>query len=183
LQAFIIFLISKKALLKLKIKIMKKSVWIIIAIYIFLIYSTLPITRPILNFLYASLGQRFLSIIVNIIFVVITVFIIYFLRKKNKLKISFLFLLIILFLINKIERPEERIHFLEYGILGALIFKATGKGTKQNIFAIILLFIIAVIDELIQYILPNRVGDIRDIVMNLTGGVIGLWLGKFWYRS
>ena len=167
---------------------MKKSIWIIIAIYIFLIYSTLSITRPILNFLYASLGQKSLSIIVNIIFVVITVFIIYFLRKKNEFKISFLFLLIILFLIilfliSRIERPEERIHFLEYGILGVLIFKATGKGTKQNIFAIILLFIIAVIDELIQYMLPNRIGDIRDIVINLTGGISGLCLGKFWYRS
>ncbi|MDL1957614.1 MAG: VanZ family protein [Candidatus Desulfofervidus auxilii] len=81
------------------------------------------------------------------------------------------------------EKPAERIHFLEYGILGILIFKATGKEIKQNIFAIILLVTIAVIDESIQYMLPNRVGDIRDIVMNLTGGVIGLWLGKFWYQS
>jgi len=87
------------------------------------------------------------------------------------------------FLTTRIEKPAERIHFLEYGILGVLIFKATGKGTKQNIFAIILLVIIAVIDELIQYVLPNRVGDIRDIVMNITGGTIGLWLGKSWYQS
>ena len=87
------------------------------------------------------------------------------------------------FFTTRIEKPAERIHFLEYGILGAFIFKATGKGTKQNIFAIILLFIIAVIDELIQYMLPNRVGDIRDIVMNLTGGIIGLCLKKFWYQS
>ncbi|RKX57801.1 MAG: hypothetical protein DRP29_07820, partial [Thermodesulfobacteriota bacterium] len=57
------------------------------------------------------------------------------------------------------------------------------EGTKQNIFTIILLVIIAVIDELIQYILPNRVGDIRDVIMNITEGIIGLWLGKSWYQS
>ena len=166
---------------------MKKSIWIIIAIYIFLIYSTLSVTPLIWNFLYTFLEQKFLSIVVNIIFIIITLLIIYFLTKKKKSKICFFFLLIflflILFLITRIEKPAERIHFLEYGILGALIFKATGKGTKQNIFAIILLFIIAVIDELIQYILPNRVGDIRDVVMNITGGIIGLWLGKSWYQS
>ena len=166
---------------------MKKSIWVIIAIYIFLIYSTLSITPLIWNFLYTFLEQKFLSIVVNIIFIIITLLIIYFLTKKKKSKICFFFLLIflflILFLITRIEKPAERIHFLEYGVLGVLIFKATGKGTKQNIFAIILLFIIAVIDELIQYILPNRVGDIRDVVMNITGGIIGLWLGKSWYQS
>ena len=86
-------------------------------------------------------------------------------------------------MITQIEKPAEKIHFLEYGILGVLIFKATGKGTKQNIFVIILLVIIAVIDELIQYILLNRVGDIKDVVMNITGGIIGLCLEKFWYQS
>jgi len=86
-------------------------------------------------------------------------------------------------LITRIEKPAKRIHFLEYGILGVLIFKATGKEIKQNIFATILLVIIVVIDELIQYMLPNRVGDIRDVVMNIIGGIIGLWLGKSWYQS
>ena len=64
---------------------------------------------------------------------------------------------------------------------GFLFLKQQGR--EQNIFAIILLVIIAVIDELIQYMLPNRVGDIRDIVMNITGGIIGLCLEKFWYQS
>jgi len=175
---------------------MKKSIWIIIAIYIFLIYSTLSVTPLIWNFLYTFLEQKFLNIVVNIIFIIITFFILYFLIKKKKFyflikkkksKICFFFLLIFLFLIllliTRIEKPAERIHFLEYGILGALIFKATGEKVKQNIFAIILLFIIAVIDELIQYMLPNRVGDIKDIVMNITGGIIGLCLEKFWYQS
>ena len=153
----------------------------------FLIYSTLSVTPFIWNFLYTFLEQKFLSIVVNIIFIIITLLIIYFLTKKKKSKICFFFLLIFLFLIllliTRIEKPAERIHFLEYGILGALIFKATGEKVKQNIFAIILLFIIAVIDELIQYMLPNRVGDIKDIVMNITGGIIGLCLEKFWYQS
>ncbi len=165
---------------------MKKSIWIIIAIYIFLIYSTLSVTPLILNFLYTSLEQKFLTIIVNIIFIIITLLIIYFLIKKKKLKISFfllIFLFLILFWITQIEKPAERIHFLEYGILGVLIFKATGEKVKQNIFGIILLVMIAVIDELIQYMLPNRVGDIKDVIMNIIGGIIGLWLGKFWYQS
>ena len=39
----------------------------------------------------------------------------------------------------------------------------------------------ALVDEIIQLFLPNRYGDMRDVVMNSLGGVSGLWLGQFLY--
>ena len=87
---------------------MKKNLFglFIIAIYIFLIYSTLPVIWLILNFLYAFLEQKFLTIILSYLY---------------HFFINFSFFLI--FLIIQIEKPAERIHFLEYGILGFLFLK------------------------------------------------------------
>ena len=45
------------------------------------------------------------------------------------------------------------------------------------------LFIMSVglVDEIIQWYLPNRYGDIRDVMINSLGGISGLWLGQFLY--
>ena len=137
--------------------------------------------RPVLNFLYSSLGKEVLSITVNTILIITSVLVIFlFIKKRRKLMPIVLPLIIAIIFIKMIERPEERIHFLEYGILGFLVFKAIGKEIKQIILALIFIILIGSIDEFIQYLLPNRVGDVRDIIMNSIGGIIGLWLGRFW---
>ncbi|MEK7197011.1 MAG: VanZ family protein [Thermodesulfovibrionales bacterium] len=87
-----------------------------------------------------------------------------------------------LIFIYQMERPEERVHFLEYGILGFLVSTATGTGSRHLIRALLLIVLIGSVDEFIQLLLPNRVGDLRDVLMNATGGVLGLWVEKFWSR-
>ena len=76
----------------------------------------------------------------------------------------------------------ERVHFIQNGLLGLLVSRAY----KISSFIMLLasgLFIMSVglVDEIIQWFLPNRYGDIRDVVMNSLGGVSGLWLGQFLY--
>ena len=76
----------------------------------------------------------------------------------------------------------EHVHFIQYGLLGLLVFRVY----KISSFKILLasgLFIMSVglVDEIIQWFLPNRYGDMRDVVMNSLGGISGLWLGQFLY--
>jgi hypothetical protein len=74
--------------------------------------------------------------------------------------------------------PSERFHFLEYGLLGALVLRASLKtrpahwGASFGLAALVLTSI-GVMDEVIQYFLPSRVFDWRDIWFNLSGGVLG----------
>jgi len=68
-----------------------------------------------------------------------------------------LFLIVPLFL----ERVEERMHFLTFGLFGAL---------SMALFAPRYAFIICILgaggDELLQFYLPDRVGDWRDVAFN-----------------
>jgi VanZ family protein len=71
--------------------------------------------------------------------------------------------------------PEEQVHFIEYGILGALIYLALSHDIN-NVFVYILsaliVFVFGTIDEVIQGVLPNRVFDIRDLIMNGSAGIL-----------
>lgn len=67
--------------------------------------------------------------------------------------------------------PAEAVHFLTFSCLGW--FSATVFGPLYGAFAVIS---ISVGDEVLQYFLPSRIGDIHDVVINLLSGFIGIIL-------
>lgn len=67
----------------------------------------------------------------------------------------------------------ERSHLMEYSILAIFIHKAlvermtpVGNKLKTALLALSITFIIGVLDEVIQIVIPNRVFDPEDIVFN-----------------
>ncbi len=74
-----------------------------------------------------------------------------------------------------VDVPEEKIHFIEYGVLSALIYLAlTHDINNRSIYFLssLIVFVFGAIDEVIQWVLPNRIFDIRDIVMDGTAGIL-----------
>jgi hypothetical protein len=73
--------------------------------------------------------------------------------------------------------PSERLHLLEYGLLAGLAYRAF-RFDFPRLKAYVLGFLLAVgfgiVDELIQYVLPNRVFEVRDIVTNALAAALGL---------
>jgi len=147
--------------------------------YVGFIYATLPVMRPVVNFLKANLKDSFSFGVYLFLFCVSLGLIFVFLKYKKR-KSSLFALLGILgasaYLVTKIKYPEERIHFLEYAILGILLYFAMRekiKGKSIFFFISFFVFLIGFGDEIIQGLLPNRVYDPRDVIMNFIGGVIG----------
>jgi hypothetical protein len=71
----------------------------------------------------------------------------------------------------------ERFHLLEYGILAVLIALACGRkqwGIVSLGFALCGVLLIGMGDELFQYFWPKRVGEWRDVMINLESGVLAL---------
>ena len=159
--------------------------WIFIFIYVLLIYTTLPIARSFLNTLYGTLGAFNLNLFVNTLLVGVFSFIaLQLYRKRGLCSFVHLFLLGVLLvtIILNLDRPEERIHFVEYGLLGFLFVKAfSSTYVRTFTFSALLVTLIGSVDELIQWFLPNRVGDLRDVLMNAVGGLLGVWFGKLYY--
>lgn len=66
----------------------------------------------------------------------------------------------------QLDRYEERLHFICFGLLGFSACRAFGIKL-----AMMLTFSAGLGDEVLQYFLPSRVGDWRDVVMNCFAGL------------
>jgi hypothetical protein len=77
-------------------------------------------------------------------------------------------------------RPEEALHFVQYGLLSALAYRAWAEGGANRatyLNAFLLTAILGSVDEVIQWLVPKRFFDFRDIAINVTaGGLIQLGL-------
>ncbi len=72
----------------------------------------------------------------------------------------------------------EKLHIVEYGILGYLALKdlfGMDRGISGNIiYALCFVALIGSLDEGFQWILPYRVFEVRDIVTNVVSGTLGI---------
>jgi hypothetical protein len=80
----------------------------------------------------------------------------------------------------------DRIHFVEYGILGLLCFHAVSPGhgrARRVAYAMVAVFAIGFLDESLQGLLAGRYYALRDVVIDLLAGflpMVGiLWLPLF----
>lgn len=93
---------------------------------------------------------------------------------------------------------QERIHLLQYGALGALFYAAllerwpqprpAGAPRWQRLPALLATALAAAAgwgDEVVQGILPNRVYDLRDVVLNALSGalVVAVLSARRWLRE
>ena len=70
----------------------------------------------------------------------------------------------------------EKIHYVQYMLVYAMslrLFKPHTSG--REIFAFVLTLGIGIMDETVQIFIPLRVFDVKDILINMRGAVLGLF--------
>ena len=148
-------------------------------LYIGFIYATLPVMRPILNFLKGSLDEAFSPAVYVFLFLValgISALFITQRRGWKSLVMLFGILGVTAFILPLIKYPEERVHFLEYAILGIMLYfslREKIRGRKVLVYIPVISFLVGFGDEIIQGMLPNRVYQFTDVVLNFFGGIVG----------
>ena len=84
-------------------------------------------------------------------------------------------------------RPEEALHFVQYGLVGGFVFAALGERRRHlapgaplarpGVAAVVAVLLTAAAgwaDEGIQYLLPNRYYDLRDVAFNAAAGALAV---------
>jgi len=147
--------------------------------YVGVIYATLPVMRPVLNFLKENLGEAFSPVVyVFLLLVALGIIVLFFTQGKGWKSFVLLFgiLGITAFILPTIKYPEERVHFLEYAVLGIMLYFALREmiqGMKVLVCIPVIVFLVGFGDEIIQGILPNRVYQFTDVLLNFFGGILG----------
>lgn len=76
--------------------------------------------------------------------------------------------------------PEERTHLIEYGIVAVFIYQAlierwrNGRQVRAAALTVAVTALLGLLDESIQWLLPNRVFDIRDVGFNALAGLMAV---------
>lgn len=174
----------------------ERRLWILAGSCLLLIYSSLYIARPVTNWLRDA---NLLRLAVSGAFLLAAAWVgLGLLRSRPGWRVWVALAGIVagyVVLLSRFDLPEERLHFLEYGLVGGLLFTAllerqkntrgeSGELSSRRAFlwpavgAFVMTGLAGWIDEWIQAVLPNRFYDLRDVAMNAAGGalaVLSIW--------
>lgn len=148
------------------------------------IVASASFTRQLSNFARARIGEGgFLFLVILTLIILLLLFLIFVIRRKPRfinLSMIIMMLIIGVIVVWRIKIPEEKIHILEYAVLGWFagrdLIKTSSKIRKLRglILACAVCIAVGILDEAFQKILPNRYFDLRDIALNSLGGALGV---------
>lgn len=93
-------------------------------------------------------------------------------------------------LLVRIDRPEERLHLVEYGAVTALVFAAVRARFLPRrrlglafVVALVVGSALGWLDEGVQYLLPDRVYELRDVALNVQAAALAAVSSWLLFRS
>lgn len=156
--------------------------WIAVVSWTALIYFAIPLARTIQRWVGEHFGRGFFLYVVFGAIVAGTVLAVARWRRartgRSPGRIAWLLLVAAIYAAltwHLRGNPEEAFHFVEYGVLGLLLFRALAFRMRDPlIFAVAALIgmLIGTGDEILQWITPRRVFAFRDIGINVAAVVL-----------
>jgi VanZ family protein len=156
--------------------------WLYVVVWSLCIFSVIPIARLIQQYVYQTWGRDLFTY--GVIFVTIMAFavaVVYVYRNRLDTRSSYLWLIVVASIVFAYtldlgkQQPEESVHFILFGMLGVLVYRAlTHRLKDSSIFlaGAIICGCIGIIDEFIQWMTPRRLWDLRDIGLNLISAIL-----------
>jgi uncharacterized membrane protein YhaH (DUF805 family) len=150
--------------------------WLWVALWTMVIYLTIPLARSIQGFVQDSWGRTtFAYAVLLAIAVSASGTVVYLRRERASGRTRYVWLLAIsaIFVwytfVQLRKTPEEGMHFVQYGVLGVLVYRAfTHRVRNVGIYfaAALVGAILGTVDEAIQWATPRRYWGLHDIWMN-----------------
>ena len=161
----------------------ERALWLWALATVLVIYSTLGVARVVVEYLR---GHNLLRVgVAAALLGAATVIAVRLVRRqpgRRELAVAFAFALIYVVAVVRLERAEERLHLLEYGLVAVLVYgaleerRANGRPARAPswLVAVVVTAALGWLDEGIQAILPPRVYDLRDVALNAAAGVLAV---------
>jgi len=166
----------------------EKRLWIGAFVVTAAIYSTLFLGRPFLE-LFGDQNIQAILFLTGMFLVGLVIVISGVLTQKSKVVFVLYFgILAVYFMLFLRLGLAERSHVIEYSVLAILIYNALKERQKNGIkiralpfIAMIVTFIIGVLDECLQLVIPDRHFDFTDILFNGMVIVLAILSSLFIY--
>jgi hypothetical protein len=163
--------------------------WLWVVLCALAIFFTVPLARKIQNLVTTLAGRSFFGYFVlfaTAFILVLLGYILYFRRNirvlSNYIWLVFISAFYVYFTLKLWANPEEAIHFIEYGLLGYFLFMALRHHISDKsiyLIAFLLGTLVGTFDEILQWVVPGRYFDLRDVGLNaLSSGLFQILLWK-----
>lgn len=172
---------------------MKRTCRRALAIYLLLVFATLPLLPPVANALRTGLGEGLFS---TVLFAVLAAAgltpllrlpgIPPALRKKPAGQYLLLLTGGALMGLTLASSPVGRIHIAEYALLGFLVVRSLPErldGPALVVLAVAAAACMGLADETVQHFLPNRVFDWYDVALNGGSALLGVLFSSWWDQT
>ena len=173
----------------------ERRLWLALVIVLAGIYSTLGQTPAIAAALGTDLIESAEANLVFALLILLVLIPIFFVDKRlARLEIAVGIGILAVFLLTwlRLGSWEERTHLFEYALVAALVHEAllerrdNGRRVPApTLLALLISLLLGLLDEGIQYLLPNRVFDPVDVAFNSLAATIIIgsrWLFR-WLRA
>lgn len=152
--------------------------WVILCIG--LIYATIPLARWLVETVNERIGREIFLYSCLLLFGLGGFYAWRNLRHRQLPRSAYLWLIAVLVVIAvTIFRlraiPEEALHLVQYALLGVLVYRALSHRIRNyTIYPLSLLLtaMVGMVDEYIQWVVPSRHFDLRDIAINAFAGLL-----------
>lgn len=155
----------------------------LLACYVVSIFTLIPLTRAVTNFLR---DHNLLRLTTAIVFLFVLGTTVWWMRKKTRFSVRrnlpaiLPIMTVYAFLYWLIALPEERVHLVQYGILPALFYETFRQHFKRSskviVAALVFSAFIGAMDEYVQHLVPRRYGQWSDVQLNVLSALMGMWV-------
>ena len=150
--------------------------WLLLGAWTALVFSAVPWARPVLRVFDVRWGSGVIRWwVLAIIVLSACVAAIHVHRQMRSLtagRVAWLAGAVggfVYFVLARMQAPGEALHFLEFGVLGLLAFRALSHDLRDGLVypcAVLIGLLAGTVDEILQWLTPGRVWDLRDIAHN-----------------
>ena len=154
--------------------------WTYVVAAALLIYATIPLARTLRDLIDTAIGREFFLYLGLVLALGVAVVAFANLRRRGMPPGAYAVLgLVLLLLATMIYRlreiPEEAMHVAEYALLGLLVYRALVHRVRDSsvyLLAALVVGMIGTLDEYIQWVVPSRFYELRDIMINFSSGLL-----------
>lgn len=162
--------------------------WVALGAYVGVVFVTVPFTRQVVL---ALRNNDLLGATVTGSYAVAVAGVVHYVLFNRRLADWMAFavvaalLCIVTVLLLGLAIPEERVHFLQYGLMALLARSALARGTDASphaarhlLSSLALTSTLGLLEECLQGVVPRRVFDWRDVTMNAGAALTALLLDE-----
>lgn len=151
--------------------------WAAVVLWSCFLFAVVPFARTIQKFVSDRTDTIiFVYIVVAVVVVGVVLTVVYLWRRRASVQGSYFWLAVfggffVAYAFHLRAAPSEALHFIEYGVLGLLLFRALSHRLRDQgiyIAACLLGTIVGSIDEAIQWLTPGRFWGLGDIWINFV---------------